>query len=502
MPLYVQPDIAEETKRHEKNIADLREKCKAEIALSPLEFDDDLFLLRFCLSHKEDVPARVEACKQTCQWRIKHRALLAKIRAGERHPDLVQLLKYSCSAHHEGKPLLDGSPTFIVRQGVSAMSLVMEKMKPEQIHDAIIFQKEEAFALVDHFELVLDPETGKEVSIDRSKSLSRKKGKIVKMVSFSDMNNFGWANFSRAFMTCLGGAIKQTEFLYPQLLGNSIILHPPSFMKMILGIASVILPKATLEKMRHCSGEVGGDIMKCPVASKVARISDIPTFLGGTCVCAERGGCIEGIPNSFTGLLRGNEKTRAAIEMTMCKVTVSITLKEKEYAFRVRALLNNGPMTPSQCVGSDDINDDFIVAKPKERVVSKTLAVADLGPYLIPFGEDGKPEMAEKEFKDKIVFSLDIQKVDAADSHKVLERKEKRVEVEITPFVAVQGKKVEFGDTADLVVSLTPMKFSPVLSSPATRTAGSPGAFAASPAAASAAASASGYAAAADAKKE
>jgi hypothetical protein len=41
----------------------------------------------------------------------------------------------------------------------------------------------------------------------------------------------------------------------------------------------------------------GGDISKCPYASKNIRVEDIPTFLGGTCNCP--GGCC-GVPNELT----------------------------------------------------------------------------------------------------------------------------------------------------------------------------------------------------------
>lgn len=36
---------------------------------------------------------------------------------------------------------------------------------------------------------------------------------------------------------------------------------------------------------------------ECPWASKNLRAEEVPTFVGGTCTCKDKGGCVQGIPN-------------------------------------------------------------------------------------------------------------------------------------------------------------------------------------------------------------
>ena len=50
-------------------------------------------------------------------------------------------------------------------------------------------------------------------------------------------------------------------------------------------------------QMRVCPGNtLKDDISKCPFVRMKVAISNVPTFLGGTCNCP--GGCVPGVANS------------------------------------------------------------------------------------------------------------------------------------------------------------------------------------------------------------
>jgi hypothetical protein len=284
---------------------------------------------------------------------------------------------------------------------------------------------------------------------------SRATGKLVKMVSVSHLGGMGWASFSRKFMSIMGAAATETELLYPQLLGSTLIVQPPSWISMVLGFAKLVLPAKTFAKVRVCSGNFGEDIAKCPIASTIFSVAELPTFLGGECTNANKGGSIAGIPNTFTSIVMGTEKERAlAGDLTVCKMTASIVPKPKDYPHRLRVVLNSTPVRT-------DGGAAFINVMVKQRELkSVALAPTDLGPYLMPHNSEGKPIVEkDKHFLVKLVWTIYIEKVDMDDN--VTERKEKRVEVEVAPLVALQNKVLEFGDTADVTFSYTPTKFTP-----------------------------------------
>jgi len=428
--MYKQVQIAPMLELYAKDIAELRTKCASEISLNQEHNNDDLFLLRFCLSHPTDVEKRITSVKETCVWREKNKEALAKIRAGERHPATDLLARYAPSGMLDA-PMQDGSPVFIVRTGRCNMTRLLEKVKPEEIRDGMIFQKEET-------QMILDRE-------------SRKRGCVVKMVAMNDFQDFGYSSFSRVFMANLGEAAKATEVFYPQLLGCGIMMHPPGFMRVMMSVAKLVMPASTLEKTKFCSGTLGDDISKCPVARKVfPDLRTLPTFLGGSCTSAYKGGCIAGIPNNFSGIVYGNERSRFA-ELTIVKVSVTITTKAKNYNFRVRVVMNSLPLAQ---LTNPEMH--FIGVKAKERADNIPLVAADLGPYLIPYNSEGKPEKTPQEFKDTVVIILAIEKLDTVVGND-FEKKEKRLEVEITPFVAM-GCKLDFGDTAELSAYFEPIR--------------------------------------------
>jgi hypothetical protein len=59
------------------------------------------------------------------------------------------------------------------------------------------------------------------------------------MISVGDLTGAQLANMDRNFMSLVGESGKLAEFLYPQLLGQHIALHPPSFMYAMFSLFKV-----------------------------------------------------------------------------------------------------------------------------------------------------------------------------------------------------------------------------------------------------------------------
>merc|ERR1711871_959636 len=69
---------------------------------------------------------------------------------------------------------------------------------------------------------------------------------------------------------------------YPQLQSKFVLLHPPSWISMMMGFMRRVMPKRNMDKVGLCPAAGAGDITKCPYASKFFRSENVPEFLGGT----------------------------------------------------------------------------------------------------------------------------------------------------------------------------------------------------------------------------
>jgi hypothetical protein len=128
---------------------------------------------------------------------------------------------------------------------------------------------------------------------------TRARRTIVKMISVMNMDGVALANIDRRFFKQLGEGGKMSEFIYPQLLGRSAGVKPPSFFHAIFGVVSVFMTKKMLAKFSLCPGPSADrpTIASCPYASQRFDAATVPTFVGGACTCTERGGCVCGCPN-------------------------------------------------------------------------------------------------------------------------------------------------------------------------------------------------------------
>ncbi|KAI9002159.1 CRAL-TRIO domain-containing protein [Hyaloraphidium curvatum] len=306
-------EVAPALKQHAAAIEDLRARCAAELAVAegadalalaalPAGTDpaavpavpyDDLFLLRFLLSHNL-VPSTAEPfLRDALLWRAAHAPLLLLRRAGLAQPPHQSIVSpYSIQGDH-GRAK-DGSPLFVVRSGLANLGGMMELSNPHMVADWMLLMREPDWAQCDR--------------------ATRDAGRLVKMLSVIDFNHSSITHsMNLQFFKALGISSKASEKIYPQLLGTTTMLNPPGFMAAFMKLGRTFMSQKTLEKVRICPGRtLKEDVAACPFAGRAFERAGVPTFMGGGCDHAGKG-CIQRCPNSADRMVKPEVDLHAAV---------------------------------------------------------------------------------------------------------------------------------------------------------------------------------------------
>ncbi|KAI8812570.1 hypothetical protein BJ742DRAFT_792881 [Cladochytrium replicatum] len=324
---------------------------------TPREFDD-IFLLRFLLSQPnlDKAEANVRA---TVRWRTKNAEILKQVRETGKPPYDDIIGKFAVMDVH--KNLIDGSPMFIIRSGLANLNQLFIQVTNEQIFDWLLFQRERAFSLCDEATrrtgriikvvTVNDfatsvPGTAPSGNRYGSAVMDRRFLKTIGAVSklsevyypqllgLSVMLNVPSTlnavfTIARPFLPkktlekmrfCKGVTFKPSNSATvasenpSQPTPESISMDPEPTDTDQPAKPETLTPPQTERRQSQSSESIpppthskktpATELRQCPFASTMLRPEDLPTFLGGSCVCpAQEGrgmglaGCIQGVPN-------------------------------------------------------------------------------------------------------------------------------------------------------------------------------------------------------------
>ena len=258
---------------HQEAIAALR-VAVPEIPVAPAGSTDwdDVWLLRWIMSFP-DVSERNEALRKAIAWRAEHAALLA----APETPHLAAIGRFELSQFHGFTK--HAEPVLYIRAGIAWPPEVMDRVTPEQLLEKLMHDRELAFRHCD--------------------AETRKQRVIVKMITVLDMNGVTLGSMDRRFFATLGASSKVAEYAYPQLLGKTAGVKPPSFFHSIFGFVSIFMSKKALAKFNLCPGPTveRPSASACPFASARFDLDTLPSFVGGNCHCTDKGGCVRCVPN-------------------------------------------------------------------------------------------------------------------------------------------------------------------------------------------------------------
>ena len=262
---------------------------------------DDIWALRFVLSHPEDADA-ARAAAETLRWRAEKKEMLAAAATGER-PKRFEVMERLVVAQYHGETST-GAPLYIIRAGISNTVALTTEHTHDEVVEFMMYRKEIGFLLCD--------------------AITRKTRKLTKLVTVNDLSHVSLlAGTDKRFTAVLGAASKLSETLYPQLLDRAVLINAPYIFGAIWSIIKGMVSTKTRAKVALCgtSDTRKGDISKCPFA-KLINLHTVPSFLGGGCRCV--GGCV-GVSNEQTamvGLSNPEDGLTAATIAARDKLTV------------------------------------------------------------------------------------------------------------------------------------------------------------------------------------
>ncbi|KAJ3411186.1 hypothetical protein HDV05_002614 [Chytridiales sp. JEL 0842] len=240
---------------------------------------DKIWLLRYIMSYKTASQEAEEACRFSIKWLHDNKEEIESIYAGNKPPLADKITQFQVVGSH--KFTKAGEPVFYVRIGLCNTKGLMDAVP---YNDVLHFMVINRIAIMRYCDLQ-----------------SRKEGRIIRAITVLDFQGFSMSrgNDSR-FTRIIGASSKLAEQLFPQLLGVSVFVNVPSYMRWGFKALTPLMSPRAVAKMRFCPGNVHTNkpFSACPYLSKTFDENDIPTFLGGKCSCPN--GCVGGVPNTQT----------------------------------------------------------------------------------------------------------------------------------------------------------------------------------------------------------
>lgn len=246
-------------------------------------FGDDIFLLRYILSHHKK---GLEKCKQfvikTMEWRKKYADVLLPLRRDLADVNCDDKIRpYMPGGLHYNT--LDGHPLFLVRNGIANPHLVMKTgITSEQLSEWMVLTKECSHAYCD--------------------AQSRLLNRLIKIVSIQDFKYSSMKAFNRGFMAGVTSSSHVSESVYPQLLKKSVIVNMPYLLKKVTALTLKLLPHGLQEKIALCQETDPARIAAFVSKEFNIPLHELPTFLGGECTC-DGEGCANNTPNTIDHMI-------------------------------------------------------------------------------------------------------------------------------------------------------------------------------------------------------
>jgi hypothetical protein len=276
--LYARPRVAALLEEHAAALAELKRMLGSDFPPPPSDqatdtdvdpfLYDDLFLLRYILSHKDKgkLPKAAHAVRETLAYRRANGAVLAQVRrtdvGGNAYPkpevDAAYKRLLLQGVVQNRRESLAGDHVLIVRDGLADKSGFMDAVGQLAAEEYLLLKRERLYA-----------------DIDRR---TRSTGLLIKVVIVVDAAGGSLGKLrDRRYMKADGKCSKLAELYYPQLMGTIVLVNPPALLHLIMKVARVFISGNTLDKITLVQPGRAQDLF----LQSLYPAEEIPKFLGG-----------------------------------------------------------------------------------------------------------------------------------------------------------------------------------------------------------------------------
>ena len=229
------PAVCDLITQHSDALAAVRSLVAVDSLYDPNRHDD-LFLLRFVLSHtkKGGVTSAASAARATLRYRHEHGLDSQDIRREWPSP------RYDWPAYR------------IFMTCVEPSSLSHTLPHPDRGVVSIVAMSgidQAGMAATDAADTLASHRRWTEWCFQMVDDITRRTGRLTKTCRLIDMRGVRLRDMDRAYIARDGANAKTTEDFYPQLLAAAFLCHPPSWIQFLWRVCRPLFPQRFIEKI-------------------------------------------------------------------------------------------------------------------------------------------------------------------------------------------------------------------------------------------------------------